>query len=60
MAPSNMVLHTDHVAGYNNEIVVATPSQKLGMNGEINVSVVIAVTDTGEKRLVRSVELQPR
>ena len=60
MAPSNMVLHIGQLAGYNNEIVVATPSQKLGMNGQINASVVIAVTDTGEKGLVRSVELQPR
>ena len=36
MAPSDMLLHIGQVAGYNNEIVIATKSQKLGVNTGIN------------------------
>jgi hypothetical protein len=36
MAPSNMLLHIGQIVGYNNEIVIATPSQTLGVNKTIN------------------------
>ena len=51
-----MVLHIGQVAGYNNETVVVIPSKKLSLNSEKNASMFILVTDTGEKRLVRSKE----
>lgn len=36
MAPSNMELHVGQVGGYNNEIVVATENQTLGLNASLN------------------------
>ena len=38
MAPSDMLLRIGQVAGYNNEIVVATGGQKLGVNAGANVA----------------------
>ncbi len=37
MAPSDMLLRIGHSVGYNNEIVIATSSQKLGINSGLNV-----------------------
>ena len=36
MAPSNMELRIGTIQGYNNEIVIAGPGQKLGVNMNIN------------------------
>ena len=38
MAPGNMELQIGTIQDYNNEIVVAEPGQKLGVNTDINVS----------------------
>ena len=37
MAPSNMELQIGTIQGYNNEIVIAKPGQKLGVNTNINM-----------------------
>lgn len=37
MAPSDMLLLVGKVAGYNNQITVATTTQTLGLNSEINL-----------------------
>ena len=37
MAPSNMELRIGTIQGYNNEIVIAGPGQKLGVNTNINM-----------------------
>ena len=39
MAPSDMRLHIGTVVGYNNDIVVATEKQSLGINPAVNISV---------------------
>ena len=54
MAPSDMLLRVGKKAGYNNLIVIATGSQTLGLNRDLNVSVAPpdAANDTGEKGLV--------
>ena len=53
MAPADMLLRVGRTAGYNNEIVVATADQKLGVNSGINVALLPAPTDTGETGLVK-------
>lgn len=52
MAPSDMLLRIGNVAGYNNEIVVATDNQKLGVNSGINATDAPPVIDTEESGLV--------
>ena len=52
MAPSNMLLRIGQVVGYNNEIVVATTDQKLGVNTNINAEDAPASAYTGETGLV--------
>lgn len=37
MSPSDMILQIGTIVDYNNEIVIATASQTLGINGDINV-----------------------
>ena len=58
MAPSDMLLYVGRVSGYNNEIVIATADQTLGVNRGINMAIVPpdAPTDTGQVGLV---ELSP-
>ena len=36
MAPSDMLLRIGRMSGYNNEIVIATPAQVLGLNTTLN------------------------
>lgn len=36
MAPSDMNLRVGKIVGYNNEIIIATENQKLGINSDIN------------------------
>ena len=43
MAPSDMLLRIGQVSGYNNEIVIATSAQTLGINTTLNKVVVPAV-----------------
>ena len=38
MAPSDMLLHIGQIFGYNNEIIVATKKQNLGVNLDIKIS----------------------
>jgi hypothetical protein len=54
MAPGDMLLRIGQVAGYNNEIFVATQKQKLGVNAGINVTAPPpnAAGYTGEKGIV--------
>lgn len=54
MAPSDMLLRIGRVVGYNNEIVIATESQTLGLNGGLNrpIAPPDAANDTGEVGLV--------
>ena len=53
MAPADMLLRVGSTAGYNNEIVVATADQKLGVNSGINVALLPAPDSTGETGLVK-------
>ena len=53
MAPADMLLRVGNIVGYNNEIVVATADQKLGLNSDINAALLRAPTDTGETGLVK-------
>ena len=53
MAPADMLLRVGSTAGYNNEIVVATADQKLGVNSGINVALLPAPDFTGETGLVK-------
>ena len=55
MAPSDMELLAGGatIQNYNNEIVIAGPGQKLGVNSGINVALLPAPTDTGETGLVK-------
>ena len=43
MAPSDMLLRIGQVSGYNNEIVIATSAQTLGINTTLNKVAVPAV-----------------
>ena len=56
MAPSDMELLAGGatIQNYNNEIVIAGPGQKLGVNGGINVAPLPASTYTGETGLVKA------
>ena len=58
MAPPDMLLRIGQVAGYNNEIVVATDGQKLGVNAGANVATPTPVVPaaTGEKCIVAKSE----
>lgn len=47
MTPSNMELHMGQVDGYNNEIVVATKDQKLGVNETVNTVLVVQTEKEG-------------
>ena len=47
MAPSNMRLKVGQIAGYNNEIVIATDKQTLGVNSDVNLSVVPQPKEVG-------------
>ena len=55
MAPSDMLLQVGQVKGYNNDIVIATPDQTLGVNTNVNViqAPPDASNDTGESGLVK-------
>jgi hypothetical protein len=48
MAPSNMELHVGKIAGYNNEIIVATKDQKLGVNDGVNPTPTFRVPQPGD------------
>ncbi len=52
MAPSDMLLRIGNEVGYNNEIIVATQNQKLGVNSGINVTEAPPIRDTEESGLV--------
>ena len=41
MSPSNMALRIGTIQDYNNEIVIATASQSLGLNNDVNVKPVL-------------------
>ena len=47
MAPSNMRLKVVQIAGYNNEIVIATDKQTLGINSDVNSSVIPQPKEVG-------------
>ena len=51
MAPSDMSLHITTKEGYNNEIVIASETQVLGVNDDINTDPVPLLVDTGEKEV---------
>ena len=55
MASSNMLLRIGNVAGYNNLIIIATDTQSLGLNSDLNKDVAPpdATNDTGEGGLVK-------
>ena len=56
MAPGNMLLRVGKVTGYNNEIVIATDAQSLGLNSGLNrheVAPPDAANHTGETGLVQ-------
>lgn len=59
MAPGSMLLRGDRVAGYNNEIVVATSSQSLGLNTDVNVALAPpnSANNTGEAGLVEPIDI---
>lgn len=60
MAPSDMSLHMGSVPGYNNEIIIATDTQTIGLNEDINkptthfIGAVVKSRD--EKPIVQSEE----
>ena len=56
MAPSDMLLRVSRVEAYNNEIVIATSDQVLGLNSGINLPAAPHNShgDTGEVGLVKS------
>ena len=54
MAPSDMRLHVGTVAGYNNQIVIASAGQPLGVSPDTNSTPVPATVETGETGLVVS------
>ena len=47
-----MLLQIGQVAGYNNNIIIATPAQTLGVNTSINHTA-LRITHTGETSLVK-------
>ena len=55
LAPGDMLLRVGKIAGYNNEIIIATSAQHLGWNSDLNEDTVPpdAANDTGEKGLVK-------
>ncbi|XP_046571031.1 CHRNA7-FAM7A fusion protein-like [Haliotis rubra] len=61
MALSDMLLRMNQVVGYNNEIVIATADQKLGLNPEVsNASRVVPHYETGIVAPAPEVEPPPR
>ena len=54
MAPSDLLLRIGKIVGYNNNIIIATSAQHLGLNKGLNKGVAPpdAANDTGEKGLV--------
>ena len=54
MAPGDLLLRIGKIVGYNNNIIVATSAQRLGLNKGLNKSVAPpdSKNDTGEKGLV--------
>ena len=52
MAPSDMLLRVGRVAGYNNEITIATSAQDLGINTNVNKVPTPPEAVTGETGLV--------
>ena len=65
MTPSDMILQIGTIAGYNNKIVIATESQTLGFNDDVNVKHVSSSTQPAtiqgtptKKSLPESVEQQ--
>ena len=55
MAPGDMLLRIGKIAGYSNNIIIATSAQHLGLNKGLNKDVTPpdAANDTGEKGLVK-------
>ena len=55
MAPGDLLLRIGKIVGYNNNIIVATSAQRLGLNKGLNKSVAPPdlKNDTGEKGLVK-------
>ena len=55
MAPGDLLLRIGKIVGYNNNIIVATSAQRLGLNKGLNKSVAPpdSKNDTGEKGLVK-------
>ena len=55
LAPGDMLLRVGKIAGYNNEIIIATSAQHLGWNSDLNEDTAPpdAANDTGEKGLVK-------
>ena len=55
MAPGDMLLRIGKIAGYNNNIIIATSDQHLGLNRGLNKAAAPpdAANDTGEKGLVK-------
>ena len=61
MAPSDMLLQVGQVKGYNNDIVITTPDQTLGVNTNVNVihAPPDASNNTGESSLVKPQSEEP-
>ena len=59
MSPSAMLLHVSRVTGYNNQIVIATSNQTLGLNAGLNASDAPPANSTGETSPVKPQESQP-
>ena len=65
MSPSDMLLRVGQVAGYNNNIVISTADQTLGLNAGFNASDAPPdistgnANDTGEKGIIEPQEHQP-
>ena len=55
IAPGDLLLRIGKIVGYNNNIIVATSAQRLGLNKGLNKSVAPpdSKNDTGEKGLVK-------
>jgi len=47
MAPSDMQLRINQIVGYNNEIIIATEHEELGVNSDVNTSASPAYIETG-------------
>ena len=61
LAPGDMLLRVGKIAGYNNEIIIATSAQHLGWNSDLNEDTAPpdAANDTGEKELVKPMGVDP-